>query len=661
MVAGGVPVVVLTGWLFHMPLLKSFLPGAVSQKANVAVCLIAAVSALRLFRLLGERPRARVVYAACVAIVFLVSAATIGEDVGGWDLGIDQLLVRESPGEAGTNIPGRPAMGGMLCLLMASVSLGFLPFVRLAVAAQWCALVTFLVAYRSFVGYLLGAYDFYAFGKFTDMALPGTIAFQCLAGAILLSRPSRGFMAVFTSAGPGGILLRWLAPSMVAVLFVLGFLADAGEDAHLYNSAYGISLLILIGSVVIVAAIHMGARWLNRVDLERAESMLQLRNAMDRLRGVQDKMVEQARLRAMGEMASGVAHDFNNALAPILGFTEVLLEWPETLKNRRETLDYLRTIRQAAQDAAGMVGRLRTFYTPSGGEKPVEAHDLNRLVQDAIILTRPMWRGRVRAEGRAIEVAAEPGPVRPVLCNPDEVREMLLNLIMNAVDALPHGGTVVIRTREEKSECVIEVRDNGVGMTEEVRGRCLEPFFTTKGKGGTGLGLPMVAAILLRRGGAIRIESEPGRGTAVFIRLPLGVAAGKAAKPVPAGPWKTPLRILVADDEPRIVRLLTGFLKRDGHRVTAARDGVDALDAFRARRFDLVITDRVMPGMSGDELTDAVKRLAPRCPVIMISGIASPPGIADAVRAPADYSLPKPFALAALREAINRVMAASQA
>ncbi|MEK7476328.1 MAG: ATP-binding protein [Candidatus Coatesbacteria bacterium] len=655
-----IPIVVLAGWFFRIPLLKTFVPDAVSMKVNIAVGLLAAGSALRLFRLLARRRRARVVYAVCVAFVFVASVATMSQDIGGWNLGMDQLLINEPAGEAGTNIPGRPAMGGMLCLLLASVSLGLLPFARLVVAAQWFALASFMVAFRSFTGYMLGAYDFYSFGKFTDMALPGTIAFQCLAGAILLSRPSRGFVAVFASAGPGGVLLRWLSPSMICVLFLLGWIADAGQDRGLYNSAYGISLMVMVGSVVIVAAIRIGALWLNRVDLERTESMLQLRNAMERLTGVQNKMVEQARLRAMGEMASGIAHDFNNALAPILGFTETLLEWPETLKNRRETLDYLRTIRQSAQDAAQMVGRLRTFYSSSGGEKPVEPCDVNRLVQDSIVLTRPMWRSRAGAEGRAVGVVAEPGTVRPVLCNPDEIREMLLNLIMNAVDALPHGGTVTIRTREEKTECVIEVRDDGVGMTEEVRRRCFEPFFTTKGKGGSGLGLPMVAAILHRRGGSVRVESAPGRGTAFFVRLPLGSVAGRIAKPAVAGPWKAPLRILVADDEPRIVRLLSGLLKRDGHRVTSAADGVAALDAFRARRFDLVITDRVMPGMSGDELADAVKRLRPTCPVIMVSGIASPAGVVDTGRAPADYSLPKPFSLAALREAINRVMAAAQ-
>jgi CheY-like chemotaxis protein len=366
-------------------------------------------------------------------------------------------------------------------------------------------------------------------------------------------------------------------------------------------------------------------------------------------------------MRAMGEMASGIAHDLNNTLVPILGFTETMLEWPATLKNRKETVEMLNSIRDAATDAADMVTRLRRFYRPAGPEQALAAQDLNQLVADTIVLTRPRWRARAQAEGRVITVVAEPGTVRPVMGNADEIREVLVNLVLNAVDALPGGGTIVIRTREEGSWAVAEVRDDGVGMTDEVKRRCFEPFFSTKGEGGTGLGLAMVAAIMRRRNGSVAIESAPGRGTCVAIRFPVGDGEAAAAKPVSAARWKASLRILVVDDEPRVRRLLTGQLRRDRHRVTAAVDGVAALEAFEAHVFDLVITDRVMPGMTGDELADAVKKLRPACPVIMVTALESASDAAAGVHAPVDLVLRKPFSLSDLRGAIAQTMAGRQA
>jgi CheY-like chemotaxis protein len=371
-----------------------------------------------------------------------------------------------------------------------------------------------------------------------------------------------------------------------------------------------------------------------------------------RFQAAQDKMVEQARMRTMGELASGIAHDVNNTLVPVLGFTETLIEFPKTLSDRAKTRRILRTIRRATKDVAEMVGRLRQFYRPGGAGASLEAHDVNRLVADAVLLTRHKWSNQAKAEGRRVSVTREEGMVRPVVCSADEVREALVNLILNAVDALPRGGRVTLRTREDGRWCTFEVRDNGVGMSAEVRRRCLEPFFTTKGEGGSGLGLPMVAMIAQRRGGSVDIESEPGRGTTATLRLPFVEADSGLAGP-PAGRWRGQLRVLVVDDEPRPLGMLAWHLRSDGHRVKAVSRGSEALAAFKRGRFDLLITDRGMPGMTGDELAQEVKRLKPGFPVIMVTGIEGPE---TRGRAPADLVLWKPFGLFELREAVARLM-----
>jgi signal transduction histidine kinase/CheY-like chemotaxis protein len=380
----------------------------------------------------------------------------------------------------------------------------------------------------------------------------------------------------------------------------------------------------------------------------------QLTRERERFRVAQEKMVEQARMRTMGELASGIAHDVNNTLVPVLGFTETLLEFPETLSNRARTRRILRTIRRATKDVADMVGRLRQFYRPGGADESLEAHDINRLAADAVWLTRHKWSNQAKAEGRKIAVSVEAGKVRPVVCSADEIREALVNLILNAVDALPCGGRVTLRTREDGGWCAVEVRDDGVGMTAEVRRRCLEPFFTTKGEGGSGLGLPMVAIIARRRGGSVDIRTKPGRGTTVTLRLPCVETSGRSVSERAAARWRRSLRILVVDDEPRALGMLAWHLRSDGHRVKAVSRGSEALAAFRRGRFDLLITDRGMPGMTGDELTHEIKRLKPAFPVMMVTGIEGP----DARRgwAPADLVLRKPFSLSDLREGITRLV-----
>src|SRR5437773_2572915 len=222
------------------------------------------------------------------------------------------------------------------------------------------------------------------------------------------------------------------------------------------------------------------------------ETNRELEKALTELNATQQQVIQQERLSAIGQMASGIAHDFNNTLTPILGFAELLLENPRLLDNRAETRRCLEMLRTSAKDAASVVSRLREFYRPVETDEEFPLVDLAKIVQQAVSLTEPKWRRQTQATGLTVDVVAEAKASPFVAGQESALREVLTNLIFNAVDAMPQGRRISLETSVEEENAVLRVRDNGTGMTESVRQRCLEPFFSTKGERGTGLGLSMV-------------------------------------------------------------------------------------------------------------------------------------------------------------------------
>ncbi len=425
------------------------------------------------------------------------------------------------------------------------------------------------------------------------------------------------------------------------------------------------------------------------------ESNRRLEEALAELRQAQQQVIQQERLRALGQMASGIAHDFNNALSPILGFSELLLTIPEVLDDREKATRYLEMIHTAAQDAASVVSRLREFYRHREKGEFFQPVHLNRLVEQSISLTQPRWKDQAQAEGKTIDIRADLKPVPFVAGNEAELREVLTNLIFNAVDAMPEGGRITITTRQETDQdetekrrngetekkrvgewrsgrvgdspapplprspipgwVVVRVADTGTGMTEEVRQRCLEPFFSTKGDRGTGLGLAMVFGTVQRHEGEIDIETEPGRGTTFILRLPaIRERGGEEGRRQDEG-LSRPLRVLVVDDDPTVRELVIAYLAIDGHTVDAATSGREGLEKFQTGRYDLVVTDRAMPEMGGDQMAAAVKRLAPHKPVIMLTGFGDMMQAADEHPAGVDVVLSKPVTRSKLREALAQV------
>jgi len=337
--------------------------------------------------------------------------------------------------------------------------------------------------------------------------------------------------------------------------------------------------------------------------------------AYQELQVTQDHLVQTEKLRALGEMASGVAHDFNNILAAILGRVQLMLTRVEDPTLRR----WLEIVERAALDGAQTVRRIQEF-TRVRRDQPTERVDLAQVLRDAVEMTRTRWRDEAQARGLEIRLVTEVEPVPPVEGQPAELRQALTNLIFNAIDALPQGGTITVGARLQDGAVEVSVADTGVGMPDAVRRRIFEPFFSTKGPKGSGLGLAMVYGIVSRHGGEVAVESREGAGSTFTIRLPPGRGASRPEAPAAAVVPEAAARVLVIDDEERVRDTLADMLRQAGHEVVVASQGAEGLERFRGDSFDLVVTDLAMPGMSGFQVARTVKALRPEVPVVLVTG-----------------------------------------
>ena len=358
------------------------------------------------------------------------------------------------------------------------------------------------------------------------------------------------------------------------------------------------------------------------VFIENAQLFADLKQTLKELKQAQDQIVQTEKLRAMGEMASGVAHDFNNVLAVILGNIQLLSHQIDHLKYD-EIRERLKTIEKASKDGAETVRRIQEF-TGKRKDKEFVTLSLNDLIHEVVTITEPRWKDQSQRKGLQIKLVKELNDVLPIVGNPSELREVLTNILFNAVDAMPEGGKITIATQPH-SEGWVEMRisDTGIGMTEEIKKKIFDPFFTTKGVTNSGLGMSVSYGIVKRHGGEVLVESEPGKGTTFIIHLPMGY--GEDVKEVEKGLEKLislmrPARILVIDDEEPVREILSRMLRTKGHQVEVASDGEEGIERFKGGGFDLVFTDLGMPKISGWEVGKAMKELNPKVPVAMITG-----------------------------------------
>ena len=364
-----------------------------------------------------------------------------------------------------------------------------------------------------------------------------------------------------------------------------------------------------------------------------------------------ERLVQGETLRALGELASGAAHHLNNLLTIVVGRVQLL---HRTVKDERVQRP-LATVERAAKDGAEVVRRLQQFAGMRRTAQP-RAVDLNQVVSEVIELTRDRWQDGARAAG--LEIVMDPwlGGLPTIEGDAAALRELLTNLVLNAVDAMPAGGRITIETRHERGHAFVAVTDTGYGMSDEVRLRAHEPFFTTKGVKSTGLGLSVSYGIARRHGGEVTIRSQEGRGTTVTVQLPLpAIRVAETPPPLPSPP-RRPLRILLVDDEPDVRLALAEMLASEGHTVTPAGTGDEAL-----RRLDLdttielVLTDLVMPVMSGWDLAAAIKARRPAIPVGVITGWGDLPETVAGPRAAVDFVIAKPINLDELANAVARL------
>ncbi|HEV8395123.1 MAG TPA: PAS domain-containing protein [Vicinamibacterales bacterium] len=479
---------------------------------------------------------------------------------------------------------------------------------------------------------------------------------KCLRGLLVYEPDIQGAPTPFSQRLTRGAIRSFVGAPLVTESNVFGVLIAARRVPAGFSST-DCEFLRQLSEHVALAA-------------HQAQLHTALQRAYDDLHQTQHAVMQQERLKALGQMASGIAHDINNAISPVALYTESLLETETSLSPRAR--DYLETIQRANEDVAATVARMREFYRPREAELVLSPVNLNDVAEDVIGLTRARWSDMPQERGVVIELDTSLTANAPVVPGVEsELREALTNLVFNAVDAMPEGGTLSVRTRrtsdpsrdEAPDRVYIEVSDSGVGMDAETQRRCLEPFFTTKGERGTGLGLATVYGTVQRHGAEIYILSAPGRGTTV--QLVFAASREAAVAPEPPRVQQLPQqRILVVDDDPLLLKSLRDTLEIDGHAVTTASGGLAGLEAFSAAReaqapFNIVITDLGMPYVDGRQVAGGVKELSPSTPVILLTGWGQRL-MDDGERPPhVDRVLNKPPKLADLRSALAALTTAA--
>jgi GAF domain-containing protein/ActR/RegA family two-component response regulator len=429
-------------------------------------------------------------------------------------------------------------------------------------------------------------------------------------------------------------LPHWLGVPMIAGDRPLGVLVLRSTDRAFTDSDQR-----LLANIADLTALALRSA---RLYEERARAHAELA-------ATQDQLVRTETLRAMGEMASGVAHDFNNVLASVLGRAQLLLRRLEDPKLRR----WVEVIERSALDGARTVRRLQDF-TRIRRDHPAVPADLNEVVRQTLEATESAWRQESESRGIHLEVTTRLAPALPqVSGDPAELREALTNVILNALDAMPGGGRLVLATSARDAHVEIAVTDTGVGIPPEIRDRIFDPFFTTKGPKGTGLGLSMTYGILQRHGGRITVESEAGRGTTFRLIFPAASLAHERPElpeSLPAAPAS--LRVLVVDDEDVVGAVLGDMLAAGGHRVEVASSGREAIGRFESEPFDLVLTDLAMPEMTGWEVARVIKEKAPGVRIVLVSGFGVELSPEDLRAHGVDLVLAKPLRLRDIESAV---------
>lgn len=380
---------------------------------------------------------------------------------------------------------------------------------------------------------------------------------------------------------------------------------------------------------------------------------------------IREQFSQMEKLSALGELASGVAHDFNNTLAGILGRAQLLQRTSDPEKIKRG----LEIIIKTAEDGAKTVKRIQDFARQRR-DHDFELVSVDQILLDASEITRPRWKNCAEASNIHIALDLQIGSNAMVMGDDSELREVLVNMVFNAIDAMPEGGKLTLSTTTVDQSVVIKVIDTGIGMYPEVRSRIFDPFFTTKGKAGLGLGLAVSFGIIRRHGGNVEVDSKYGNGTEFRITLPIariveGGIAVEFSNPEPSPMMIDQLslsdehaqpRLLIVDDEDFVRDLLQEILEGEDCDVQLAASGGEALEMFQEFQFDAVCTDVGMPGMSGWELAREIRNLNQQIPIAVITGWGEAVGSNEQKAAGVNWVIAKPFTADRIAELVHDIL-----
>lgn len=508
------------------------------------------------------------------------------------------------------------------------------------------------------------------FGNVVQLAKePITASFLAAIGTMALTHyiANSGIVAIGAALKTGQpIWPTWRKHYLWTSITYFAGASAAGVIAGLVHLVGFFSLVI---TLPVIAIVYLTYRtYLKNIETSAAQAdqaerhVKELSHYIAEQERIREQFSQIEKLSALGELASGVAHDFNNTLAGILGRAQLLQRTNDPEKVRRG----LEIIIKTAEDGAKTVKRIQDFA------RQRRDHDfglisIDQILLDASEITRPRWKNCAEASNVHISLDLQIKSNAMVMGDDSELREVLVNMVFNAVDAMPEGGKLLLATSTVGESVIITIADTGFGMSNDVRSRIFDPFFTTKGKAGLGLGLAVSFGIIRRHSGSIEVESTEGNGTEFRITLPLATMATDLSCPEIENKSKqsfAPIsvvepgmqtRILVVDDEDFVRDLLREILEAEGCRVELAASGNEALQLFEAHEFDGIFTDVGMPGMSGWELAQEIRKQSEMIPIAVITGWGEAVGSDEQKAAGVDWVVAKPFTADRICELLKEI------
>ena len=637
---------VLAGWFVGGERLERLGLGLAPIQAITALGFVLCGLALGLLGRSSDLSRLRWAPVVLGALVATIGVLVLGDHLARGDLGIDRLLVRR-----GDEAPGRLAPLGGLGFLLVGLGLVLRGMRRAPRAAEALALVTSGIAFFALVGRLYGTQQLQGIAPYTWMPWLTAVAFLISLLGLLAMPPPGPLTTLLVSGDAAGVVARRLLPGAIILPVLLGWIRLIGSRAGLYGDELGVTFMVLASVVGFAGLIAWTAGTLQRRDRE--------------LRRLEQSFIQAQRMEVVGRLAGGVAHDFNNLLTPIMGYADLLLG---RLGPGDPVRNELEEIRKAGERGAGLTRQLLAFSRKQVLQPRVV--DLNALIRNIAELLR-----RLIGEDVSLDLV-EGQDLWPVQADPGQMDQVLMNLAVNARDAMPGGGRLILETSnvviarayayahpeiEPGSYVMLAVSDTGVGMDESVQSHLFEPFFTTKERGkGTGLGLATVHGIVRQSHGHIWVYSELGRGTTFKISLP---RAFTAATPAPGTPTaRSALHgtetVLIAEDDWALRAFAVRALQAQGYTTLEAADGEEALDLAQRHSgpIDLVLTDVVMPGINGRELARRLEEMRTGLRVLFMSGHTDDAIVHHGVLEPGTLLLPKPFAAEDLARQVREAL-----